>query len=172
MENSGFKFPISYSTTLQACDQCSFKCPYASWATGKMILLKQPSAWKSCRVEPPLNKLPVANFTNVLTIGFPVPSSKWKKKNTLLISATFLRSSWNCHSPGGGATPLKTGKGWFLGSKSLKWMHCRMHASLAQNKSVHAGFLLALVINWYFWDLTDSQNYSTMWLKALYQNVF
>lgn len=71
---------------------------YASWATGEMILLKQLSAWKSGRVESPLNnshslvsffryELPVTNSTSVLTIGFLVHSSKWKnKKYTFSIS--------------------------------------------------------------------------------------
>lgn len=59
---------------------------YDSWATGIMILLTQLSAWKSGRVESPLNnshglesffryELPVTNSTSVLTIGFLVHSS-------------------------------------------------------------------------------------------------
>ena len=71
---------------------------YDSWATGIMILLTQLSAWKSGRVESPLNnshglesffryELPVTNSTSVLTIGFLVHSSKWKnKKYTFSIS--------------------------------------------------------------------------------------
>lgn len=71
---------------------------YDAWATGIMILLKQLSAWKSGRVESPLNnshslesffryELPVTNSTSVLTIGFLVHSSKWKnKKYTFSIS--------------------------------------------------------------------------------------
>ena len=113
-----WNFPYPTQPHCKLVINALFSASYASWATGKKILLKQPSAWKSCWVEPPLKKLPVANFTNVLTIGFPVPSSKWKKKNTLLVLATFLQSSWSCHSPRGGATPLKRGKIWFLGSKS------------------------------------------------------